>query len=79
MLWDLTTRAARKGKRRGEQHYWVDIGDNTAETLVVDTIIVRLDRSRNMIRVEKAGRYLRLLVDRRILDLEQPVRVSVGD
>jgi poly(3-hydroxybutyrate) depolymerase len=69
LIWDLKTRADRG------QHYWVDIGNHTAETLGVDTIIVAIEN--NVIRVEKAGVYLRILVDREMLDLEKPVNVQV--
>lgn len=85
VLWDIKTRADRKAEGfwpeggRGQQHYWVDIGDHTAETLGVDTIIVALDRPHNMIRVEKAGNYLRLLVDAEMLNLEEPVGILVDE
>ena len=52
---------------------------HTAETLGVDTIIVALDRPHNMIRVEKAGNYLRLLVDAEMLNLEEPVGILVDE
>jgi hypothetical protein len=83
VIWDLTTRADRlverswNPNRHGEQHYWVDIGDNTAETLGVDTIIVGVEKENNRIRVEKCGKYLRLLVDGQMLDLDQLVEMSV--
>jgi len=83
VVWDLKTRADRKAEGlwhhggHGQQHYWIDIGDHTAETLGVDTIIVALDKTRNMIRVERAGRYLRLLLDTEMLNLEEPVRILV--
>jgi len=83
VIWDVKTRADRHGEKfwntnkHGEQHYWVDIGDNTAETLGVDTIIVGLEKENNRIRVEKCGKYLRLLVDGHMLDLDQHVEISV--
>ena len=36
-----------------------------------------LDKSRNMIRVEQAGAYLRLVVDAEMLNFEKPVQVLV--
>ena len=77
VIWDLRTRAKRNAEGfwhdggRGQQHYWIDIGDYTAETLGVDTIIVSLVKDQNMIKVEKAGKYLRLLVDAEMLDLAE--------
>lgn len=56
---------------------WVDIGDHTAETLGVDTIIVALDKEHNIIKVEKTGKYLRLLLDVDMVDLERPVEILV--
>jgi hypothetical protein len=69
IIWDLKTRTDRG------QHYWIDIADHTAETLGVDTIIVAIEN--NTIKVEKAGVYLRILVDREMLDLEKPVNIQV--
>jgi hypothetical protein len=83
VIWDLRTRANRKAEGfwhdggRGQQHYWIDIGDHTTETLGVDTIIVSLVKEHNMIRVEKAGKYLRLLVDAEMLNLEKPVQLLI--
>jgi len=51
--------------------------DHTAETLGVDTIIVALDKTRNMIIVERAGKYLRLLLDTEMLNLDEPVKIVV--
>ena len=85
VIWDLTTRADRygqdlwNGKRHGEQYYWLDISDNSAETLGVDTIVVVLEKRSNMITLEKCGKYLRLLLDRQMLDLDRPVTISIGD
>jgi hypothetical protein len=82
VIWDVTTRADREGEGfwscngHGQQHYWVDIGNHTADTLGVETIIVELERENNMVRVEKFGRYLRLLVDGYMLDFEQPVKIQ---
>lgn len=83
VTWDLRTRAGRKAESfwhndgHGQQHYWIDIGDHTTETLGVDTIIVALDKEHNMIRVEKAGKYLRLLVDADMLNLERSVNILI--
>jgi len=83
VFWDLKTRADRRGEGlwhhggHGQQHYWIDIGDHTAETLGVDTIIVALDKTHNMITVERAGKYLRLLLDTEMLNLDEPVKIVV--
>jgi hypothetical protein len=82
VIWDLTTRPHRRGeildsKRDGGQHYWIDIGNNTAETLGVDTIIAAFEKETNSIKVEKFGNFLRLLVDGQMLDLDQLVEIWV--
>ena len=83
VVWDIETRADRRAESfwhhggHGQQHYWIDIGDHSAKTLGVDTIIVALDRTHNMIRVEKAGKYLRLLVDAEMLNFDEPVQILV--
>ena len=79
IVWDLRTRADRKAESlwhhggHGQQHYWIDIGDHTAETLGVDTIIVEVDKENNVIKVESCGDYLRLLVNATMLNLQMPV------
>jgi len=83
VIWDLNVRADRTAEAlwghegHGRQHYWIDVGDHTSESLGVDRIIVDLDRSHNTIRVEEAGSYLRLLIDAEMLNLEEPVRIMV--
>lgn len=84
VIWDLKTHADRQAEEiwnfggHGQQFYWIDIGNNDLATLGVDTIIVELNQEDNMIRVERFGNYLRLLVDRNMLDFEQPVKILVG-
>lgn len=85
LIWDLITRADRNGEGfwdqngRGQQHYWLDIGDHSPESLGVDTIVVALDKETNAIHVEKAGQYLRILIDRGMLDLAHPINVFIGE
>jgi len=83
VVWDLKMWSDRHGddfwktRGHGQQFYWVDIGDNTAEMLGIETIIVELEPKTNMIKVEKFGKYLRVLVDGSMLDFNFPVRVLV--
>ncbi len=83
VVWDLRTRADRKAESlwhhcgHGQQHYWLDISDYTADALGVDTIIVEVDKENNVINVESCGSYLRLLVDATMLNLDMPVEVVV--
>jgi hypothetical protein len=85
LIWDLKTRADRNGEGFwdqtgcGQQHYWLDIGDHSPESLGVDTIVVALHKETNAIHVEKAGQYLRILVDRDMLNLEQPINVLIDE
>jgi len=83
VIWDLTTWQDRRGLAfwnaagHGRQLYWLDIGDKTAETRGEDTIIVRLEEEKNVITIEKFGNYVRLLLDRCMVDLRSPVEVVV--
>ncbi len=71
LVWDVTTRVR-------NQHYWLDIGAQNAESLGVGEIAVALDRDANTIVVERAGAYLRILLTQRMLDLSRPVTIAVG-
>jgi hypothetical protein len=85
LIWDLKTRADRNREGfwdqtgRGQEHYWLDIGDHSPESLGVNTIVVKLDKERNAINIEKAGQYLRILIDREMLDLEQLINVFIDE
>ncbi|CAI6099781.1 unnamed protein product [Clonostachys chloroleuca] len=75
VVWDLTTRAARTSRRLW---YWLDIGDETAESLGTEVIVARLEAASNGIVIEKARTILRILLNDEMLDLDRPIQVSVG-
>lgn len=84
VVWDLTTRADRRGNGvwpmpgHGQQHYWLDIGEHTAQTLGTDEIIASVDTVHNTVVVEKAKTYLKILLSGNMLDLSKTVHIRVG-
>ncbi|KAF8182782.1 hypothetical protein K438DRAFT_1937698 [Mycena galopus ATCC 62051] len=75
VVWDLTTRAERES---GGLWYWLDIGTHTCETLGTDTIVASYVSESNIVVVEQARMYLRILLNYSMLDLDKPVVVKVG-
>ena len=87
VVWDLKTRAGTRAgqskekkplwpnEKRAQQFYWLDVGTNSVTSLGADELIARFDKDDNSITIEKAGKYLRVLVDRVMLDLSKPVTV----
>ncbi|CAG9946026.1 unnamed protein product [Clonostachys rosea f. rosea IK726] len=75
VVWDLTTRATRTSRGLW---YWLDIGDETAESLGTEVIVARLDATSNGVAIEKARTILRILLNDEMLDLDRPIQVSVG-
>ena len=83
VIWDLKTRADRSAvdlwdNRHGDQHYWLDIGPHTRDTLGTDQIVASYDTAQNSIHVEKASTYLKLLLSGDMLDLSKPIHLTVG-
>jgi predicted esterase len=76
VVWDLTTRAQRQ---TSGQWYWLDIGNETAETLGTDTIVASYDPVLNMVIVDQAKKSLRVLLNDQMLDLDETVHVLVND
>lgn len=84
VVWDLTTRAEREAQSlwqrpgHGEQMYWLDIGTHTAATLGTSEIIATLHTADNAIAVSGAKGYLRVLLNGDMLDLSQPVHLTIN-
>ncbi|KAF8182775.1 hypothetical protein K438DRAFT_1767212 [Mycena galopus ATCC 62051] len=74
LVWDLTTRAERES---GGLWYWLDIGGHTCETLGTDTIVASYVSESNIVVVEQARKYLRILLNHSMLNLDKPVVVKV--
>ena len=88
VVWDLGTRANRSGIKgdlklwmtpnRDKQFYWLDISREGGAKVEGNLIDVRIDKAANAITVTKTTTWLRLLLNRRMLDLSKPVTVTVG-
>lgn len=87
VVWDLGTWADRTsggdgedgdGLHRGSQRYWLDIAGRDPKSLGAPEIVARLDREANAVVVETAGKWLRILLTSRRLDIARPITVRVG-
>jgi poly(3-hydroxybutyrate) depolymerase len=89
VVWDLATRADRSGAKstgeklwptpnRGQLFYWLDVTGATDANAEGKLIDVRLDKAKNALAIEKTTDWLRLLLNGNMLDLSQPVTVTVG-
>ena len=90
VIWDLKERAKRSGvtkdgkelhvtKNRGQQSYWLDLGERTHESVGEEIIIARFDKPSNTVTVEKCGSYLKVLLNNKMVDFSKPVVVKIGD
>ena len=88
VVWEVGTRANRSGVKgglklwmtpnRGQQSYWLDISRAGGAKVEGNLIDVRLDKAANAITVTKTTTWLRLLLNGHMLDLSEPVTVTVG-
>ncbi len=89
VVWELSTRANNRWRcdghpdgtnfwlsaARGRQFYWLDLtkGD------MGGTIVARLDKPTNTVIIDQPARWLRILLNGRMLDLSKPVNVRIAD
>ncbi len=88
IVWDLDTRAELADRCRddalplasvhGRRLYWLDVGPHSSEVLGSKLVVARVERDRNAVVVEQAGRYLRVWLDDQLLDLGRPLVLEVG-
>ena len=91
VIWDLNTRTKMRhgvdnqskklweSKRRNQQFYWLDLADNTSETLGIDEVIVSFDKAANSFNIEKSGSYLKLLLSSEMINFSKPLNVKIGN
>jgi predicted esterase len=75
LIWDVATRAARTSATC--RWYWLDIEKGMEAYAEGGRISATSDRSRNAVTIDGAKRFLRILLNERMLNLREPLGVSV--
>jgi len=89
VIWDLRTGASRGGVdnngqylwssgKRGNTHYWLDVGELTTEELGTSEIVVSADRTQNVIMVEQPADGLVILISSKMFNLSKSLTIKVG-
>ena len=78
LVWDLSTVVDTQETDGPKQHYWLDVGQHTAESLGTQQVRARVDRASNTIYVEGAKTYLKIWLNNKMLDFGTPVRIVLG-
>ena len=86
VIWDLRTTVPdlsggdppRGNPVMGRRHYWLSTGNRRPGSAGADRVVARLDRGANAVRIDQCGRYLRILLNHKMVDLARPVTVQVG-
>jgi dienelactone hydrolase len=78
LVWDLSTVVENSENDGPSQHYWLDIGHHTAQSLGTQQLRACIDAAHNTIYVEGAKTYLKIWLNSTMLDLDTSVRIVLG-
>ncbi len=90
VIWDLNTAAPREGvdsantknfhksTAKANRFYWLSTGSKQRSEIGADIIIAQYFKKSNLIKVDKCGNYLELLLNQKMIDLSKPLQIAIG-